>query len=308
MDKLLALKMFVETVDAQGFSAAARRMDLATSSVTRALDGLENSLGAVLLNRSTRQVTVTEAGAAYYQQARKILDAVEEADALIADRGEVPVGQLRVSMPVAFGRRCIAPHLGSLLARYPQLELEVTLTDEIVDLLGERIDLSVRLGTAATYDNVIAREIGQFRRRVVASPAYLKDAGSPAEPMALVNHRCLRFSYGARDQVWTFRRGGGDGGDELRVPVAGPFRANNAEVLREIVLSGGGIGLLPDWLIDDDIARGDLIALFDDWTVNPDQTSGVISALYLPNQRGSRRIGAFLAFLAELPGPFRRDA
>lgn len=302
MDKLLALKMFVETVDAKGFSAAARRLNLATSSVTRALDGLEDSLGAVLLNRSTRLITVTEAGAAYYQRARRILDAVEEADALIADRGEEPVGHLRVSLPVAFGRRCIAPYLGGWLAKYPQLEVEVTLTDDIVDLLGERIDLSVRLGSPASYDNVVAREIGAFRRRVVASPAYLDGHGMPVEPVDLVNHRCIRFSYGSRDQVWTFRQGE----SETRVPVSGHFRSNNAEVLRDIALAGGGIGLLPDWLVDDDIDSQRLTVLFDAWSVNPDQASSTISALYLPNQRGSRRIGAFLEFLAALPGPTRR--
>ncbi|MGY2485127.1 LysR family transcriptional regulator [Cupriavidus sp. CP313] len=303
MDKLLALKMFVETVDAKGFSAAARRLDLATSSVTRALDGLETSLGAVLLNRSTRLITVTEAGATYYQQARKILDAVEEADALIADRGEVPVGQLRVSLPVAFGRRCIAPYLGNWLAKYPQLEVEVTLTDDIVDLIGERIDLSVRLGSPASYDNVVAREIGRFCRRVVASPAYLDSQGIPADPVELVNHQCLRFRYGARDQIWTFRQAE----NETTVPVSGRFRSNNAEVLRDIALAGGGIGLLPDWLVDDDIDSGRLTALFDTWSVNPDQASSAISALYLPNQRGSRRIAAFLDFLATLPGPTRRQ-
>jgi DNA-binding transcriptional LysR family regulator len=302
MDKLLALKMFVETVDAKGFSAAARRLNLATSSVTRALDGLEDSLGAVLLNRSTRLISVTEAGAAYYQRARSILDAVEEADALIADRGEVPVGQLRVSLPVSFGRQCIAPYLGGWLAKYPQVELDVTLTDDIVDLLGERIDLSVRLGSPASYDNVVAREIGVFRRRVVASPAYLESHGMPAEPVDLVNHRCNRFSYGSRDQVWSFRQGE----TEIRVPVRGHFRSNNIDVLRDVALAGSGIGLLPDWLVDDDIDNQRLTVLFDAWSVNPDQASSSISALYLPNQRGSRRIGAFLEFLAELPGPTRR--
>ncbi|MCT9070345.1 LysR family transcriptional regulator [Cupriavidus gilardii] len=299
MDKLLALKMFVETVDAKGFSAAARRLDLATSSVTRALDGLEQSLGAVLLNRSTRQVTVTEAGAAYYQQARRILEAVEEADALIADRGDVPVGQLRVSLPVAFGRRCIAPHLGTLLERYPQLDLEVTLTDDIVDLLGDRFDLSVRIGNAPSYDNVIARQIGMFRRHVVASPAYLQRHGAPSLPDDLVGHACLRFRFGhgARDQVWTFER---DGQRQI-VPVHGHFRSNNIDVLHELVLAGAGIGLLPDWITDGDIACGRLQRLFDDWTVNPDQVSSGVSALYLPNQRGSRRIAAFLAFLQGLP-------
>lgn len=301
MDKLLALKMYVETVDAKGFSAAARRMNLATSSVTRTLDGLEASLGAVLLNRSTRQVTVTEAGASYYQQARQILEAVAEADASIADHGELPVGQLRVSLPVAFGRCCISPYLGAWLASYPQLELDVELTDSIVDLLGARVDVSVRLGSAAAYDNVIAREIGRFRRLVVASPAYLRQHGTPAEPADLVNHRCLRFSFGARDQVWRFRQD--DGGDPTTVPVGGTFRSNNIEVLRDMALAGAGVALLPDWLVDVDIAAGRLTVLFDDWSVTPNQSDSVVTALYLPNQRGSRRIAAFLDFLASLPGP-----
>ena len=300
MDKLLALKMYVETVDAKGFSAAARRMNLATSSVTRTLDGLEASLGTVLLNRSTRQVTVTEAGASYYQQARQILEAVAEADASIADHGEQPVGQLRVSLPVAFGRCCISPYLGAWLASYPQLELDVELTDSIVDLLGARVDVSVRLGSAAAYDNVIAREIGRFRRLVVASSAYMDRHGTPAEPADLVNHRCLRFSFGARDQVWRFRQ---DGGDPTSVPIGGPFRSNNIEVLRDMALAGAGVALLPDWLVDADIAAGRLTVLFDEWSVTPNQSDSVVTALYLPNQRGSRRIAAFLDFLASLPGP-----
>jgi len=311
MDKLLALKMYVETVDAKGFSAAARRMNLATSSVTRTLDGLEASLGTVLLNRSTRQVTVTEAGASYYQQARQILEAVAEADASIADHGDQPVGQLRVSLPVAFGRCCISPHLGDWLARFPQLELDVELTDSIVDLLGARVDVSVRLGSAAAYDNVIAREIGRFRRLVVASSAYLDRHGTPAEPADLVNHRCLRFSFGSRDQAWRFRPDAGDGsegGEPISVPVSGPYRSNNIEVLRDMALAGGGVALLPDWLVDADIAAARLTVLFDDWSVTPNQSNSVVTALYLPNQRGSRRIAAFLDFLASLPGPTgRRD-
>ncbi len=303
MDKLLALKMFVETVEAKGFSSAARRLNLATSSVTRLMDSLEEELGAVLLNRSTRQVTVSEAGAAYYQRARKILDAVAEADALIADRGDTPVGQLRVSLPVAFGRRCIAPFLGTLLTRHPKLELEVTLTDEIVDLLGERIDLSIRLGSAGSFDEVVARQIGTFRRKVVASPAYLQRRGLPAAPINLLEHECLRFSYGGGQQVWTFLRDA----EEVQVPIPGNFKSNNAEVLRELALAEGGIALLPDWLVSEDIQSGQLTSIFEDWTVNPNRASSAISALYLPNQRGSRRVTAFLDFLAQIPGPTYRD-
>lgn len=299
MDKLLALKMFVETVDAKGFSAAARRMNLATSSVTRALDGLESDLGAVLLNRSTRQVTVTEAGASYYQHARQILEAVEEADALIADRGEAPVGQLRVSLPVAFGRCCVSPYLGAWMAQHPRLEVEVQLTDEIVDLLDARVDVSVRLGSAAAYDNVVARVVGRFRRLVVASPKYLDQHAAMEEPADLLDHCCLRFSFGRRDQVWTFRQDA----HKVVVPVNGSLRSNNIEVLRDAVLAGLGVGLLPDWLVQDDIAEGRLVTLLASWDVTPNDSSSVITALYLPNHRGSRRVATFLEFLSSLPGP-----
>lgn len=296
MDKLLAMKMFVQTVDARGFSSAARQLGLATSSVTRMVDGLEAELGTVLLNRSTRQVTLTDAGSAYYRNARDILNAVADADAAISDRGEEPAGQLRISVPVAFGRCLIAPHIATLLERYPKLVLEMILSDEIVDLLGERIDLSIRLGSAAPMDALISRPVGAFRRRVVASVGYLDAAGFPDQPMDLLRHKCLCFSYGLQPQYWTFL----EAGQEVRVPVEGPFKSNNAEVLREVVLGGGGVALLPDWLVDEDIRCGRLTSLFDEFVVNPNSASSAICALYLPNHRGSKRINAFIDFLIEL--------
>ncbi|WP_337057826.1 LysR family transcriptional regulator [Pseudomonas sp. USHLN015] len=296
MDKLLALKMFVATVDAKGFSAAARGLGLATSSVTRMVDALEQELGTVLLNRSTRQVTVTEAGAAYYQSARQVLEYLAEADASVTDGGDEPSGPLRVSVPTAFGRRLISPHIGTLLARHPRLELDITLTDEIVDLLGERVDLSIRLGAAAPMDGVVARTLGEFRRHVVASPAYLAERGTPAQPLELAEHDCLRFNYGAARQVWTFQ--GPEG--EVRVPVRGRMRSNNIEVLREVALAGSAVALLPDWLVDDDIAAGRLLSLFPGQRINADDTRSLITALYLPSHRASRRVAAFIAFVGGL--------
>ncbi len=296
MDKLLALKMFVATVDAKGFSAAARGLGLATSSVTRMVDALEQELGTVLLNRSTRQVTVTEAGAAYYQSARQVLEYLAEADASVMDGGDEPSGPLRVSVPTAFGRRMISPHIGTLLARHPRLELDITLTDEIVDLLGERVDLSIRLGAAAPMDGVVARTLGEFRRHVVASPAYLAERGTPAQPLELAEHDCLRFNYGAARQVWTFQ--GPEG--EVRVPVRGRMRSNNIEVLREVALAGSAVALLPDWLVDDDIAAGRLLSLFPGQRINADDTRSLITALYLPSHRASRRVAAFIAFVGGL--------
>lgn len=299
MDKLLALKMFVQAVDSKGFSSAARQLGLATSSVTRMIDGLEAELGAVLLNRSTRQISLSDAGAAYYLKAREVLSAVAEADASVTDRGEVPAGHLRISVPVAFGRRLIAPHIASFLKHYPQLVLDMTLSDDIVELLDERVDLSIRLGSAAAMDGVVSRPVGHFRRRVVANAEYLKTRGFPEHPMDLLRHECMRFSYGPKQQVWTFL----NDGEETRVPVEGRFKSNNAEVLREVALAGGGVALLPDWLVDDDIGGGQLTSLFESFVVNPNDASSAISALYLPNHRGSRRVNAFIDFISELLGP-----
>lgn len=296
MDKLLALKMFVQSVDSKDFSSAARQLNLATSSVTRMIDRLEDDLGAVLLNRSTRQVTLTDAGGVYYLKSRDILSAMADADESVSDRGEVPAGQLRISVPVAFGHRLIAPHIGALLARYPLLVLDMTLSDDIVDLLGERIDLSIRMGSPAAMETVVSRCIGSFRRRVVASAEYLEARGFPDRPMDLMQHECMCFNYGAPQQYWTFLQRG----QEMRVPVEGQFKSNNAEVLREVVLAGCGVALLPDWLVNDDIDGGRLTSLFDAFVVNPNRASSAISALYLPNHRGSKRINAFIDFLTEL--------
>lgn len=299
MDKLLALKMFVETVDARGFSAAARQLGVATSSVTRMIDALEAELGTVLLNRSTRQVTISDAGAAYYLRARKILDDLAEADATVMDSQDEPSGPLRVSVPTAFGRRVIAPHLGRFMARHPRLELDITLTDTVVDLFADRVDVSIRLGKPAAMDGVVCRPVSQFRRRVVASAHYLADHGQPQIPQDLAGHDCLRFNFGNPQQAWTFIADSG----EVRVPVRGRFKSNNAEVLRELVLAGSGVALLPDWLVGQDIENGQLLELFAHMPAHPVNAKGHVSALFLPNHRGSRRVNAFIALIHEILGP-----
>ncbi len=296
MDKLLALKMFVESVDAKGFSAAARRLNLAPSSVTRMIDALEAQLGAVLLNRSTRQVTVTEAGAHYYEQARKVLEDVARADAQIMDRGDQPVGQLRVCLPVEFGRRLIAPHLGSLLTRYPRLELDVTLSDNLDNLLSGRFDVAIRLGAAGPSDDLVCRSLGQFSRWVVASPDYLASHGVPATPADLAQHECLRFSHTAGRQVWTFVQDN----QTLLVEIQGRLKSSNADILREAALGGAGIALLADWLVAADVASGSLTRILGDYEVNPNHSRSAITALYLPNHRGSKRVNAFIQFLEEV--------
>ncbi|KWF60843.1 LysR family transcriptional regulator [Burkholderia pseudomultivorans] len=296
MDKFSALRAFVEVAEAGGFSSAGRRLELAASSVVRAVDALEASLGTVLLNRTTRQVTLSDAGAVYYARAKQLLEELAEADALVADRGNEPSGPLRVSVPVAYGVRRIAPHVAAFLARYPKLDLDLQLTDERVDLVTGRIDVAIRLGEAAPSAEVVARPLGAFHRYVVASHDYLDAHGTPATPGELVDHECLRFHFGGDQQAWAFA----DAHGTTRVLVTGRLKSNHSEVLREAALDSAGIALLPDWLIDADVQSGRLRRLFEQYDVTPDTARSVVTALYLPNQRGSKRVAAFIDFVETL--------
>ncbi|KAA6188379.1 LysR family transcriptional regulator [Pseudomonas veronii] len=299
MDKLLALKMFVETVRCGGYSSAARKLGISTSSVTRQVAGLESELGASLLNRTTRNTSVTVAGQHYFDKAVAILEAIDEADAVVADRGSEAQGRLRVRVPVEFGRRIIAPHLGRLLERHPGLEISLLLSDEISDLLSEQIDVSVRLGSSVVSDDIISRQLGEFQRWVVASPEYLARTGLPRHPCDLLEHQCLRFDYRMGHHQWTFQ------GDEdlIRLNVQGRLQSNNADILREAALAGGGVTLLADWLVREDVSAGRLTRVLEQYEVNPGSASTCINALYLPNHRGSSRINVFIAFLQEIITP-----
>ncbi|KVQ80907.1 LysR family transcriptional regulator [Burkholderia multivorans] len=296
MDKFSALRAFVEVAEAGGFSSAGRRLELAASSVVRAVDALEASLGTVLLNRTTRQVTLSDAGAVYYARAKQLLEELAEADALVADRGAEPSGPLRVSVPVAYGLRRIAPHVAAFLARYPKLDLDLQLTDERVDLVTGRIDVAIRLGEAAPSAEVVARPLGAFHRYVVASHDYLDAHGTPATPAELVDHTCLRFHFGGDQQAWSFA----DAHGTTKVLVAGRLKSNHSEVLREAALDSAGIALLPDWLVDADVQSGRLRRLFEHYDVTPGAARSVVTALYLPNQRGSKRVAAFIDFVETL--------
>ena len=296
MDKLLALRTFVATVRCGGFSAAARQLGLATSSVTRAVNALEQELGCVLLNRNTRQISVSEAGRDYFERALAILDAMDEADAAVADKDGEIRGRLAVSVPVEFARRIIAPHLGKLLERHPQLEVTLRVTDEVVDLLSERVDLALRLGSSIVSDDVVSQRVGSFRRWLVASPQYLAHISPVSHPEALQAHACLQYDYGSPANYWRFEQQG----TTLQVPISGRLRSNNADILRQAALDGQGIALLSDWLVRDDVDSGQLQRLLPDYDVAPGPHEGTIHLLYLPNHRGSRRITAFSEFLQEL--------
>jgi len=294
MDKLQALRAFMDVAESGGFSKAARRLGVATSSVTRLIDALEVSLGTALLTRSTRQVTLTDAGAAYLEQISRVLSDLEEADGSVSDTGAEAVGPLRISLPVAFARLCLAPHIAGFLRENPRVSLDLVLSDAYVDLASERIDVAVRIGTPAMQPHLIVRRLAEHQRYVVASPEYLKQHGTPGAPEELIGHECPRFAFQTGPQHWAFLA---PDGNVRHVEVQGRLAANSADILREAALGGLGIVLLAEWLIGEDVRAGRLRRLFGDYEINPQEQGVCVYAAYLPNRRHSRKVQAFLDFL-----------
>ncbi|MBB3955593.1 LysR family transcriptional regulator [Novosphingobium sediminicola] len=300
MDMFAAVRAFVAVVEEGGFAPAARRAGQAASSYTRHVDALEAELGVVLLNRSTRRLSLTPAGEAYYPQAVVILAGLEEAHRSIRERDGPPRGLLRVSLPTSFARMHIVPFLPRFMAEHPGVELDLLMSDEVINLVERRVDVAIRLG-ALDSSSLIARRLAPHRRIVCASPAYLAQRGTPATPADLADHACLTFAFTDGERRWRLTKG--ERVEQIR--VKGPLRANQAEALKEAALAGFGVVMLPTWLAGEEIAQGSLRPLLNGWQADigragaaPSGESG-IHALYLPDRRGSPKVRAFVDFLAE---------
>lgn len=304
MDRFSELKAFSLVASSGGFSAAARQLGVATSSVTRLVDALELRLGSPLLNRSTRSVTLTDAGSRYFERAAGILEALDSADHAVSARQDEPRGVLRVSAPVTFCTLHIAPMLGAWSRRYPQLELDLHLSDTLSNMVDESIDVAIRIGAADSQPNLIARRLTGHERMICASPAYLLEHGVPLAPQDLLEHDCLQFAYGGPKRGWRLRAAG-DGGQIEEVAVRGSISVNNSEVLRRAALDGAGMVMLPDWLVQADIASGALVRVLDGYQANPGAMEVGLYAMYQANRRGSPKVKAFVDMLeAQLSGTY----
>lgn len=293
MDRFAALEAFVQVVEAGGFSQAARPRGVAPSSLTRQVGALEKSLGTRLLHRTTHSVTTTEAGRAYYEQVVRVLDELHAADAVVAGLDATPHGILRVSAPVVFGRLHIAPLLPGFLVSCPEVSLQMSFTDAVIDLGLTDTDVAIRLGPVGSPD-LIARPVAPHRRILCASPAYLAGRGLPDNPAGLAEHECLTFAYRPGPVRWRFD--GPDGPTEVQ--VSGRLRADNSDVLREAAISGIGLILMPDWLVGADLTAGRLVEILPDHPPSLPIGAG-IHAVWLPNRRGSPKVRAFVAYLTE---------
>lgn len=291
MDKLLTIQAFTKVVDAGGFAAAARKMGLSRSVVNKYVITLENELGMQLLRRSSRQVSPTEAGIAFYGRAVSILNELDEAYAAVTQLQEQPRGNLRINAPMSFGSVHLAPMIADFMARYPEVHVELVLNDRFVDPIEEGFDVTVRIAEPNVSTSLITREIVPVRRVLCASPAYLAAHGEPQEPKELRQHRCLHYGYQETGNQWKLAGPRG----EVTVHINCLMWSNNGDSLKQVALRDQGIALLPTFIVGDELQLGRLRTVLNDYRP-PDIT---LSALYPRHRHLSAKTRLFAEFLVE---------
>lgn len=298
MDYLEAMTAFVRAVELGSFSKAASEAGLKVSTVSRYVSGLEADLGAALLNRSTRRLNPTEAGRLFYERASQILAEVEEARSATRSLNARPQGLLRINIPTGFGRRHIMPHMPAYLADYPDIRLDATLTDATVDLIETATDVAIRIGTLVD-SSLIAKKLAPLHRVLVASRAYLDRAPPLETPADLSRHQCLTLAV-QPSEAWYFRDRKAPSHPVSAIAVHGRLRTNDAEALREVVLAGLGVALLPTWLVSADVRAGTLNQQLGDyeWLISPG-AEPAIWGVYPPKKVVSPKVRSFLACLEQ---------
>lgn len=288
-DRFSELQAFIAAAQRLSFVAAADSLDVPPSIFSRRIAALEARLGVRLFHRTTRQVALTEAGHIYYRSCAHLLGDLEEADAAVSTLHASPQGTLRVHLPVTFGKLHVSPHLPELMDRFPEMSIDLTMSDHMVDLIEHRVDVAIRIGELSD-SSIVARVLAPNRRVLCASPAYLERYGIPRTPADLRGHNCLNFSHLVEGDVWRFI--GPDG--EQAVTISGRLRANNTEVLRDAALGHCGIALLATFIVGSHLRNGDLQLVLGDFPLPPTN----IHAIYPNREFVSAKVKAFVDFFA----------
>ena len=262
MDQLRAMSVFVSVVERGSFAAAAEHLGLSRTAVSKHVMELEAHLGVTLLNRTTRRVSLTGAGTAYFERAGGILEEIEEADNEAATQTTAPHGRVRVSAPMSFGILHIAPRLRQYMDAYPDVTIDLALNDRRVDLIEEGFDLTVRIGQLDD-SSLISRRLSSSRVRACAAPEYLENHGTPSHPDQLKDHICLCYAHWSGNNSWQFT---GPDGDVVSVPVNNRLWSNNGDALLNAAVSGLGIAFQPDFIAHDALRRGELVEILDGFT------------------------------------------
>jgi DNA-binding transcriptional LysR family regulator len=293
LDRARDLSVFAAVASTGSFSAAGRRLSLTPSGVSRAIDRIEARLGARLLLRTTRALTLTAEGQAYLGGARRILADLDEVEQAIADQG-APSGRVRVSAAVSHGRVCIVPLIKGFLQRHPRILVDINLSDEKVDIAQGQADVAIRSGPMPD-SLLMARRLGENGRTIVASPHYLAQWGTPEIPEDLAQHNCLNFNFRRAEPIWPFRKDG----ETIALAVRGSVEANSGETLLQLALDGVGVARLGNFGITRALAEGRLVPLLEPF--NPGDRE-IFHAVFMGGANMPARIRLFVDYLAECYG------
>jgi len=289
-DTLAGMRVFAAVVDTGSFARAADKLDLSRGMTSRHVSQLEAHLGVRLLNRTTRRLSLTEAGNDYYQRATQVLALVEEAEHAASREAAEPRGTLRVNASVAFGARHMGGAISAYVQRYPQVRVDLTLNDRVVDLVEEGFDVAVRIARGVD-PGLVARRIAPARMIACASPDYLRRNGTPRSPSDLTRHNCLTYAYSGAQNEWHFTRGK----REQTVRVGGNLHANNGDILSRAAADGLGVAVQPTFLIYDLLQANKLVRVMEDWEAD----ALTIFAVYPSRQFLPRKVRSFVDFMVE---------
>lgn len=294
MDTLTSMKVFAAVVETGSFAAAAQRAGVSRAMASKHVAHLERHLGTRLLQRSTRQQTLTESGAAYYERCTGVLEALQEAEEAAARQTTLPSGQLRITAPVSFGVLHMGPVLCSYLQRQPGIRIDAVLTDRRVDLIEKGIDLAIRIGELSE-SGLVARKLASSPVLVTAAPAYLDRCGTPRTPAELARHNCLIYSYASSADEWTFTS---PDGERHGVRISGNLRATNGDIIKAAVLDGAGLMRQPLFLCAQELHDGRLVQVLGDHRCD----DVAIQAVYPSRKYLSAKVRSFIDHLADSLG------
>ncbi len=291
MDKFAAISAFTAVVEQSGFAAAARKLGASRSQVNKAVINLEDDLGVQLLQRTTRRVSPTPSGEAFYEKCRAVLDDLAEAEHSLKDTSGKPAGALRINAPLSFGMAHVGPALIDFMKCYPDITTELELNDRFIDPVSEGYDITVRIGTPTPVPSLIDHEIVEMKRVLCAAPSFVEEHGAPREPGDLTRLPCLHYGNLTPGNSWALS----NGETEETVRTKGPLCSNNGEVLRDGAVAGLGIGLLPTFIVGKDLQAGRLVTILPGWTAPPLQ----LCLLYPPNRHLATRVRLLVEFIYE---------